>query len=367
MNDRNKTVYVLGAGFSIEAGAPSQENLIKLIFEISREEPNTFTNSTLRKFHDFLSNTLNIPEEHHERVPLEDIFTPLDKCISENLSFRNLTVKEVIETRELVYYLIGKALQVKLRRPRSNYIKAFAERIVDKCRHRSDLNYRNIDSVSIISTNWDILVDNALKSEIEDNPELGVVDYCCHISSFNEHDESVKPGLEILGRGGYNVKLIKLHGSLNWLQCPKCSRVYVDFYSKIAMRQYQQREPCRHCNKNFGYDESNVLVSNLIMPTYLKKLTNAQYRSIWKAAETEISEATKIVFVGYSLPFADFEMRQLLSRMVRKNAEIEVVDYGNPMDQKIIDLKNKYDIFFGRRNKIFHLGGTSNYVLNEME
>jgi hypothetical protein len=44
----------------------------------------------------------------------------------------------------------------------------------------------------------------------------------------------------------------------------------------------------------------------------------------------EISEATEIIFIGYSLPNADFEMRQLLSRMTRESAEITVVDNVEP-------------------------------------
>jgi len=61
------------------------------------------------------------------------------------------------------------------------------------------------------------------------------------------------------------------------------------------------------------------------MPTFLKNLTNTQYKLIWQNAAIELSEATKIVFIGYSLPAADFEMKQILSRMVRDTAEIEVV------------------------------------------
>jgi len=41
-----------------------------------------------------------------------------------------------------------------------------------------------------------------------------------------------------MGKGGFNVKLLKLHGSLNWLQCPRCNRLFVDFDNKIAVGQY---------------------------------------------------------------------------------------------------------------------------------
>jgi hypothetical protein len=48
------------------------------------------------------------------------------------------------------------------------------------------------------------------------------------------------------------------------------------------------------------------------MPTYIKDLSNPQYKVIWQNAGIEIAEADKLVFIGYSLPSADYEMRQLL-------------------------------------------------------
>lgn len=364
----NKTVYILGAGFSIEANAPSQEKLIEKIFEVAENDPFVFNDGALDRFETFLRTTLNIPDNRFKEIPLEDIFTPLDKCLLNNISFRNLDVKQVAETRELIYYLIGKTLQHILRNSPKRYIDTFAEKIVEESKKRLNHNYRDIDSVSVISTNWDILLDNSIKSILDNDFENKcVVDYCSRISSFEINDESVKPGLEILGKGGYIVKLIKLHGSLNWLTCPKCSRIYVDFYNKIAVDQYNMHKTCRHCDKNFGLaSRAHRLQSNLIMPTFLKNLESTQYKVLWRAAESEISEADKIVFIGYSLPYADFEMRQLLSRMTKNNAKIEVVDFGEEDTPQIIDLKRKYELFFGRREIKFYLKGTADYVNNDM-
>ena len=60
------------------------------------------------------------------------------------------------------------------------------------------------------------------------------------------------------------------------------------------------------------------------MPTFLKDLSNFQVKLIWQNAGVELMEARRLVFVGYSLPSADFEFRQLLSGMVHKDTKIEV-------------------------------------------
>jgi hypothetical protein len=57
-------------------------------------------------------------------------------------------------------------------------------------------------------------------------------------------------------------------------------------------------------------------------------------------------EARKLVFIGYSLPHADFEFRQLLSRMVHKDAKIEVVLWdGSP---RFKDECERYESFFSK-------------------
>lgn len=364
---KHKTVYILGAGFSIDAGAPLQSSIVEDIFKLNLENKNLFEEGQIKEFKDFLIETLYIQEELHSKIPLEDIFTPLDRCLADNISFRNLNVDDVKKKRELIYHLIGITLKHKLDNVNKEYVDIFAKHLFELCKHRKDRNYQDVDNVSVISTNWDILLDNSIKKIISNSGENAVVDYCCYISSHNKHDDTVKPGLEILGQGGFNIKLLKLHGSYNWLQCPRCLRVYVEFNDKIAVNQYKNKDTCRHCDKNFKKQTSHILTSNLIMPTFLKDFSNPQYKLIWQNAGVELAEATKIVFIGYSLPQADFEMRQLLSRMTRENAEIEVVTKGLKDKQSTKDLIERYKVFFGKRNPKFYYDGVTHYINNNLE
>lgn len=363
---KHKTVYILGAGFSIEAGAPSQEKLIQKIFDTYRTHPHKIGVDKMDEFKFFLADTMFIRGDLQETIPLEDIFTPIDRCIVDNISFRNLSVSQLKQKRELVFELIGKTLQHILQDANADYIHRFARHLVESAKERQEKKYDDFDPVSVISTNWDILLDNSIYDEIGKHSTYdAVVDYCCYISSYDKNDSTVKPGLEVLGRGGFNVKLIKIHGSLNWLQCPRCQRLYVKFNQKIGMDPYNgvNKPTCRHCNTNFGDCTSHNLFSNLVMPTFLKDFSNPQYKIIWQNSGIELSEAKKIVFIGYSLPQADFEMRQLLSRMVAKETEIEVVDFKDSRDNgvKFNALIANYKQFFGREISEFG-GGASAYI-----
>ena len=362
-----KTVYILGAGFSVDAGAPTQEELISEAFRLHALNRDHFDKDKFQVFEDFLLNQLNVPRERLGNVLLEDIFTPIDRCLSEGSQFRGVSLDQIVVVREAVFYIVGKTIQLLLAETTKDqsYIESFAEYLTRLSSQRSDYQYNYRDPVSVISTNWDILLDNSIKESIRKGGHDGVVDYCCYISAKEKNDESIKPGLEKLGQGGFNVKLLKLHGSLNWLQCQRCMRLYASFFTKSAMHNSDGPCSCRHCDNNFPEEKGkHLLASNLIMPTFIKDLSNPQYKTIWQNAGIEISEADKLVFIGYSLPSADFEMRQLLSRMTRKNAEIEVIGRFDKIDQQgeIEACMNHWRSFFGSRKIEFKFSGAKGYV-----
>lgn len=369
-----KTVYILGAGFSIDAGAPSQANIMKEAFKLYENNKDGFPRFQI--FKEFLINEMNFSEEQFSNVILEDIFTPLDRCLSDNLQYRGMSISEIMKTRENAFHIIGDTIKHLIQDKERNrkYIDKFAKHLVEKSKERMKIREVKgrdvIDPVSVISTNWDIILDNSIYKEINntisnEETSYGVVDYCCYISSLDEEDDTVKPGLYAIGKGGYNVKLLKLHGSLNWLQCPRCMRLYTGFERKIAL---DHNNNCRHCDKNFGNKGGNILTSNLIMPTFIKDLSNPQYKIIWQNAGIEISEADKLVFIGYSLPSADFEIRQLLSRMSRVNVKIEVVDFLSQVcdvetrETKKNAIKSNWTNFFGKRDISFHFDGAKSYI-----
>jgi hypothetical protein len=101
------------------------------------------------------------------------------------------------------------------------------------------------------------------------------------------------------------------------------------------------------------------------MPTFLKDLTNFQIKLIWQNAAIELMEAEKLVFIGYSLPQADFEFRQMLSRMVRKDVEVTVVlfhDRGPESKRRYEEECKRYQQFFGSRRVITRHDGVAAYV-----
>src|ERR1043165_48387 len=381
---KQKTVYIIGAGFSMSAGAPSQSAIISEIFELEKVDFNRNTSKVknwIKEFREFLEESLFLTPDERDYYTLEDIYTPIDRSIAEGISFRGYDLEKLQKLRDTFNRLIILAVRNSIEKsgkPKDS-ITHFAKHVAYLGKQR--LYDAKDDRVAIITTNWDIMLDNAINQILINEPVKagkfnGVVDYCCYISSLERDDEKIKPGLYALGKGGYNVKLIKLHGSLNWLQCPKCHRLYVKYFKTWNGGYVFGAKYCRHCDKNFETikDSSNQLKISLIMPTFLKNLNNVQNKLMWQNAGIELSEASKVVFLGYSLPQADFEFKQLLSRMIRADAEIEVVlvEKDNPENYADKDkLKNdmqyqtagyRYENFFSGRNPKITYKGIDAYI-----
>ena len=114
-----------------------------------------------------------------------------------------------------------------------------------------------------------------------------------------------------------------MHGSLAWLECPKCGRIMTDFTTEIAFEEFGNAR-CPYCSA-VDDEDGPKLRSLIITPTFLKSLNNLNVKNIWQNAYIDISEADHVVFIGYSLPDADFEMRCLLKKAIKDSADIKVV------------------------------------------
>ena len=362
----SKTVYFLGAGFSADAGGPIQNDIIKFILKdnfdmIFRDEDDIL--NAKKSFMNFVKNDLQIPMELWTEISLEDVFTPIDRSLLTGKSFKNYDVKELVNLRESFHLLMGAAINygVDYFGKSKEYIENFATYVNSLAKER--LDDQSKDQISIITTNWDLLLDNSLNKLVRSfsreekgkgSKRLAVVDYCCYISSLDD-DEYIKPGLLALGRDGYNVKYLKLHGSMNWLHCPNCQRMYIKYDEKTML--VKDKYYCKHCKSNFKINKSNTikLKSNLLLPTFIKDMSNIQIQLVWQNAGIELSEASKVVFAGYSLPSADFEIRQLLSRCIPNHASVEVVMFpgkdSDKTEEQLLKEKNWYKSFFGSRIK----------------
>lgn len=208
---------------------------------------------------------------------------------------------------------------------------------------------------TVITFNYDTLVDNAIKTRFNDL-NYGVKFSIVHDlfrSRFPESkdihpnaklSDSKKFGFPI---SDYDLKfsdnaplLLKPHGSLNWLYCPKCYNYYYLLSERMIYDSYLYSECLIECGRE---------LQRCIIPlTYRKNFQNPILNNIWVNVVRSLSKADIVYFIGYSLPDADMLSKYFfikgLCRPNRRNcAKIVIV---NPNAEKD-GLDKKFRSLFG--------------------
>lgn len=274
--------------------------------------------------------------QNKPNVDLEDLFTIFDKSLRENENWGDLTYLELDKLRHsllrLFTYYFGKKLN-KFCTSRTTKYNGF----IDFCK---------TNKVGIITTNWDTVVEILfLKNEI----------------SFKAND---------LQYGIPNpIKLMKLHGSMNWFKCNCCGNYQIVKNSEIAQHLLDDNksESCEKC-KSKAIEDQVVLQPEIITPTMLKSFTDRLYKNIWSEAANEITNADKVIFVGYSLPLADFEIRYFLRKHIKKDVKIDVVlaECDKPLKKDIwFKPESRYKNLFPANSIQFYYEGFNSYFNQE--
>lgn len=272
-------VYVLGAGASraLNSGAPLMPELLKIGLGFGSEDRSgpayNAAQAVSRFIHDFyaVDPTFTIP-------PFEDVLSQVDYCIVNNVPLsQEYSVEHLRVMRKHLTYVLGRTIQVKVENQTNrDLVNQFLQSL-----------YWQTDS--IISLNYDLIIDNALQD----------VNYCIPFRGDIPHQTQV------------GVALCKLHGSLNWLYCPVCRELELTDHRKGALLPLIEDQRCRKCNTPFE--------PVIITPSFLKDYNNVFIVQLWREAQQRLHNAKEIVFVAYSLPDADIVLRMFFTRALYTN------------------------------------------------
>ena len=356
-NESQKTTFVLGSGFSKNSGLPVQSEFANLLFA------NDFTSDLdqviTKTLKEFLNNVFRWSEGDYLPT-FEDIFTCIDLSSGKN---QNLGIKYDPEAlRSIQKMIIYRVFSVLDRRfSFSEDIKKLLRFFVKPTDEGSDSNF--------IVLNWDIVLEKHLM-------QLGLqsrIDYCCHSYDW------INP-VDIQQKG---IPVCKMHGSSNWVYCKNCKTLFFDLYRKLSLHTKAglEKSDIRRFDKTFTkkrfYDAlgisaqdrecrscRNMPSTHIVTFSYIKAFDTRIYSSIWGAAEKLLADSNHWVFIGYSLPEADYELKHLL-----KLAQLRYA-HRKPLKEKKIDVvvmedekaREKFNSFFGKNNISFYNNGLSEYV-----
>lgn len=345
-----KTAIFLGAGASASDGAPLQNNLFYEYFKTTPKGITLFNNDDIRELlADFFKKAFSIdvdvnPKELKkiEFPTFEEVIGILDLAQLKSESFidysNNTLNDQDIQISRIRFYLIllmAKAISVSLRN-RNHAQLVFNLR-----------KQRKLSKTFFISTNYDLLIDNALVNLF---PKIKL-DYSIDFINFTERNSTWKK----ISDKDRRIQLFKLHGSLNWLFCPSCNSMKITPKRKGVNKMLLAREfvkdeiKCNNCLTDYR--------PIIIPPTFYKNMSNVFLSNIWNKVEQELLSTKHIIFCGYSYPDADMHIKYLIKRaQINRTRKLKVSVINNHKGKK---LQQKKDEEF--RYKRF-LGANVNYT-----
>jgi hypothetical protein len=176
------------------------------------------------------------------------------------------------------------------------------------------------------------------------------------------------------------VSITKMHGSVNWLYCDCCRRVFWFAASEVPRvadqmltdKEWRQVRPsgkpkprwqCMTCS---GVE----LGTRIATFSYRKALDFPMFQISWLRAEEVLRRASRWVFIGYSLPGADYEFKQLLKRVeLAKGQRPTIVAVTGGTSESADKTRLNYKRFFGRsvkEGKTFFVDGLTKDVVRRI-
>lgn len=290
----SEIVFILGAGASKRAGAPLMDDFLDVADDLRKQD---LAKKVREDFNLVFKAMAELQQAQSKArldiVNLESVFAAFEMAkILELLG--SLTPEEIRSLPKAMKTLIVTTLELSINLPVSDRgvrppppYERFSGliRVLVKARR----------TVSVITLNYDLCLDYALSS-------LGLpVSYCLG----GEGDE----------RG---TKFLKLHGSMNFVQCSSCKKVVAwklpDYLRQIGRHPWDDETSVRlkvasnmkhfmHCG------DSPVEGVFIVPPTWNKAQYHDQLGMVWRAAANELKEAKEVYIIGFSLPRTDFFFR----------------------------------------------------------
>lgn len=217
--------------------------------------------------------------------------------------------------------------------------------------------------LSIVSVNWDIVVENHLR-------DLAVpYHYGTAVKAQGEATQLFA-----------GIPLFKLHGSANWVYCDSCRTLFSSpqWAGKAALHQGTFLEPDdfqtfhspeRVVNAVRGLDQQHQscelcgcrMTARVGTFSYRKDYAIQQFQTIWHDAFDVLRESDAWLFIGYSMPEADFEFKQILKSAVLTNR------LRDQLSMLVILLKDtsaakRYKRFFGLTSTHVKQRGLSDFM-----
>ncbi|GAG73858.1 unnamed protein product [marine sediment metagenome] len=265
----------------------------------------------------------------------------MDFFINQNLDLNiKYKIDDILEIKEslikLIHYVISRYSREifnNFEKPKVKNHRKFWEFIKEYNRN-----------ILIITLNYDTLLEESFDFLY---PDYGLIDYCIHLINYN-----YPPGMDAFNwwdnprefipvwsnSNPIPIKIIKIHGSLNWKYCSTCRGILLTPWdTDIDLNTGKFIRHDYEIDKSYIYRcpiDNTVFETLILQPSHIKNFENPIIKEIFNEAVSEIKNSKRLIFIGYSFPDADIHIRAILNRASIFHKEIFVIDTNKSKDFK---------------------------------
>ena len=207
------------------------------------------------------------------------------------------------------------------------------------------LNKNLLGETVFLSTNYDILIDNALTQTLGGEPGAKLdygLEFSKAINKSTDWLPKPEPGA---------IKLFKLHGSLNWLYCATCNGLAItQGKGVIKLITNPNDATCNVCE--------TVLAPIIVPPTFYKDMSKVFLSMVWNQAETSLQGVQHVILCGYSFPDADIHVKYLIKRIQTNRKKTDgrlrftvISHHPKKTVKQALEEKDRYLRFLGKNVK----------------
>lgn len=302
----SRTVFIVGAGASAEAGAPVMADFLDRADALRRSGAPVLSRDEQASF-DLVFKGIGALRAAHSKAALdvdnlESVFGAFEMARLVG-RLAPLTAEEVAELnpamRKVIVTTLERSLTLPVRERRVRPPDPYEQfgRLVGKISDSRSL----LEPICFITFNYDLSLDYMLHYH-----NTGV-DYC-----FESEPKS-------------GVPLMKLHGSVNWGRCAECKQIAPwtlgAFFRKFSYERLPWDESLRTVTLDVGrhlahYEHCKGKPCDphpVIVPPTWNKAEYQQVSNVWRHAARHLAEAENVIVIGYSLPESDQFFRYLFA------------------------------------------------------
>ncbi len=309
--ETDHNVYILGAGFSMEAGIPGITGFLDalrdslawlekanrkaeadavrevLLFRKEAAAASDRVRLNVEDIEELFSLASATPGGRTAEYVTTAIAATIDYCRTQPPSPESVIITQMVEGTTMFANRRSGTEPTRVQWAPYEFYAAMMSGLLTE----PSANARN----TVITFNYDTILEDALKT-------IGVT--CDYRLSGHMEPVTQEPILPVL----------KMHGSVNW--------------------GVQTSENAFHASP-FSARESYAAVRDnservaLIPPTWHKKFDGG-LDGVWDAAVAAIEQATRVIIVGFSIPATDTHFKYLLAAGLRNNISLRCVLFVNP-------------------------------------